>query len=148
MTARLIFAFCLCFSLAHAQTPVQAPVQADSVWVRATVTGQQATGVFMRLTASRDLKLVAAQSPSAAIVELHTMSMQGHVMQMRPVPSIDLPANTTVELKPQGLHVMLINLKQAVEVGTSVPVTLLFEDADKKKSQLTLQAVARPLSEH
>jgi hypothetical protein len=38
-----------------------------------------------------------------------------------------------MELKPGGYHVMLMDLKQQVKGGESVPLTLVFEDAAKKR---------------
>ena len=39
------------------------------------------------------------------------MSMDNGVMKMRPVAGLELPAGRTVELKPGGYHVMLMDLK-------------------------------------
>jgi copper(I)-binding protein len=41
-----------------------------------------------------------------------------------------------VELKPSGLHVMLMDLKQPITKGGSIPFTLRFEDAKGVKSSL------------
>jgi len=100
---------------AHAQVSVQ------DAWVRATVPQQKATGAFMRLTAAQDMRLVAASSPVAGITEVHEMKMVDNVMKMRAVPALDLPAGQAVELKPGGYHIMLLDLKQPVAQGASVP---------------------------
>ncbi len=75
-------------------------------------------------------KLVAAKSDVSETAELHTHTMDDNgVMRMRPVPDgyIEIPANGTVELKSGGLHVMLINLNKALQVGETFPLTLKFE---------------------
>ena len=66
---------------------------------------------------------------TAQRVELHSMNMKGDVMEMRQVDAIELPAGKTVELKPGGLHLMFMGLKQPLAVGSKVPVTLRFEKA-------------------
>lgn len=43
----------------------QAEVTAKDAWVRATVTQQKATGMFVQLTSTTDARLVAAGSPAA-----------------------------------------------------------------------------------
>ena len=53
-------------------------------------------------------------------------------MQMVQVQEIELPAGTKVELKPGGLHIMLIDLPNDLEVGTSIELTLDFENAEDK----------------
>ena len=60
-------------------------------------------------------------------------------MKMRELPGgLDLPAGQTVELKPGGYHVMMMDLKQALAKGSTVPVTLRFEDAKGQKTSLEL----------
>lgn len=117
----------------------QTSVKVEDAWVRGTVAMQKATGAFMRLTPSANARLVAAQSPVAGVVEIHEMAMEGDVMKMRAMPGLDLPAGRTVELKPGGYHVMLLDLKQPLKAGEQVPLTLTFEDAAKQRFDQQLQ---------
>lgn len=126
---------------AHAQVTVQDP------WVRATVPQQSGTGAFMRLTSPTDTSLVAADSPVAKHVEVHEMAMEGNVMKMRQVPSVALPAGKTVELKPGGYHIMLIDLHGQMKEDAQVPLTLTFENSDGVRSTLQIQAPVRPLAQ-
>ena len=48
---------------------------------------------------------------------------------MRPVSTIDVKPKGQTMLKPGGLHVMLIGLKQPLKQGESFPLTLTFEKA-------------------
>ena len=105
------------------------PIQIKDAWARATVTGQKGTGAFMKITASQGTRLVGVSSTVAGVAEVHEMKMEGDVMKMRAVPSLDLPAATTVELKPGGYHVMLMDLKQALPPGSTVALKLLFRDS-------------------
>lgn len=120
---------------AWAQT---AAVKVEGAWARASVQGQKATGAFMRLTAQDGARLVRAESPAAGITEVHEMKMEGDIMKMRAVPALDLPAGKTVELKPGGYHVMLLDLKAPLAKGASVPLTLVFQDAKGVESKLDL----------
>lgn len=108
-------------------------------WVRSTVEPQKATGAFMQITSAQGGKLVSAQSPVAGITEVHEMAMDGNVMKMRAVPALDLPAGQAVELKPGGYHVMLMDLKQPVKAGETVPMTLVVEGKDGKRETLELK---------
>src|SRR5690606_32817079 len=98
-------------------TGASAQVQVTDAWVRATVPQQQATGAFMQLRAMQDSRLVAVRSPLTPNAEVHEMAMENDIMKMRQVPAIALPAGKTVDLKPGGYHVMLLNLKQPVKAG-------------------------------
>ncbi len=132
--------------LALSSAPVLAQVAVVDPWVRATVPQQQASGAFMKLTAERGARLVEARSPVAGVVEIHEMAMEGNVMRMRAVPGIDLPAGRAVELRPGGYHVMLMSLKQTLNAGDTVPITLVFEDADRQRRTVEVKAPVRPLA--
>jgi copper(I)-binding protein len=100
----------------------------------------------MTLTASRDSRLVEARSPAAGTVEIHEMALQDNVMRMRAVGSIALPAGKTVKLEPGGYHVMLMGLKQPLNTGDTVPLTLVFEGPDKARETVEVRAVVRALT--
>ncbi len=121
-------------------------IEIKAPWVRGTVVGQQATGAFMELRSQGGSALVGASSPVAAITEVHEMKMEGTVMKMRPIARLDLPAGKPVKLLPGGYHVMLINLKQALKKGDTVPLTLQFEGPDKKISEMRMSAPVRDLT--
>lgn len=126
--------------------PAAAQVKVDDPWVRATVPQQRATGAFMQLTAPADARLVGAQSPAAAVVEIHEMTMENDVMRMRAIEALDLPAGMTVELKPGGYHVMLIDLKAQAKEGDTIPVTLIVENKDGQRESIEVAAPVRPLN--
>lgn len=123
-----------------------AQVTVKDAWVRATVPQQQATGAFMQLSAAKDSKLVSASSPLTPVVEVHEMAMQDNVMRMRQIPAVELPAGKAVDLKPGGYHVMLLDLKQQVKEGDTVPITLVFEGKDGKRESMEIKAPVRALN--
>jgi len=125
---------------AHAQT-----VTVSAPWVRATAAEQKATGAFMKLQSSGPVRLVEVRSSVAGVVELHEMAMDGDTMRMRAVAGLDLPAGTLVELKPGGYHVMLMDLKQPIKAGDTVPLTLVIEGRDRQRSTIDVKAVAQAM---
>lgn len=122
-----------------------AQVSVTQAWVRATVPQQMATGAFLHLSSKQDARLVQASSPVAAQVELHEMAMEGNTMKMRPIAGVDVPAGKTVELKPGGMHVMMMGLKGQIKAGEKVPLTLVFEGKDKKRETVQVEAEVREL---
>ncbi len=115
-------------------------VDVKDAWVRVSVPGQKATGAFMKITAREGSRLVAASSPVAGVTEVHEMKMDGNVMTMRAVQGgLELPAGKTVELKPGGLHVMLLDLKAALPKDSTIPLTLVFRDAKGVESKVELK---------
>ncbi len=128
---------------AGAQTVVK------DAWVRATVPQQKATGLFAQITSPAGARLVGVASPVAGIAEVHEMVMDGTTMRMRALAKgLELPAGKAVELKPGGYHVMLMDLKQPLKAGDTVPVTLTFEGADKKRETLAIKAPVKAMAAH
>ena len=146
MTLALARSLALSAALA-ASFPSLAQVVVTDPWVRGTVAAQSATGAFMQLKSTTDVALVAASSPVAGIVEIHEMKMDAGVMRMSAVRRLDLAAQQVVELKPGGYHVMLMALKQKpLAEGSSVPLTLTFEDKAGKRFDVKVDAQVRPLT--
>ena len=119
----------------------------SDAWVRPTVKGQMATGAFMNITAKENSKLLSVTSPIAGVVEIHEMKMDKDVMKMAALPNgLDLPAGKTVELKPGGYHVMLMDLKAPLADKSTIAITLTVEDAKGQKSQLDVQVPVRAMT--
>ncbi|MGL5632987.1 MAG: copper chaperone PCu(A)C [Azovibrio sp.] len=139
-------------SLGYTQSNPQADTHANpqvsitDPWVRATTSQQKATGAFMKLKSEAPVTLVGASSPIANVVEVHEMATVDNVMKMHAIPHLPLPAGTVVELKPGSYHIMLMELKGPVATGQKVPVTLIFENAQKQRYEQTVEAEARPLN--
>jgi len=113
---------------AHAASPVMVM----QPWARATPPGAQTAAAYLTIVnhgAEPDV-LVGASSPQADRVDFHQTTMDGRIMKMRPAANgVAIPAGGTVELKPDGYHVMLSGLKAPLRSGTMLPVTLRFAKA-------------------
>lgn len=136
----------LLLSLLGMSLHVSAQTVVDDAWVRATVPGQPSSGAFMHITAATDSKLVEVKSPVAKTVQIHESKMENDVMSMQQVPSIALPAGKTVNIEPEGYHVMLIDLVGQIKEGDNVPLTLIVEDSKGIKESIEVQAQARALN--
>jgi copper(I)-binding protein len=142
----MAIAAALAVVLAAGAGAARAQVQVEDAWVRATVPGQMGTGLFGRIVSKQGGQLVAAESAAAGVAEIHEMALQDGVMKMRAVPALDLPAGRAVELKPGGYHVMLMDLRQTMTAGTTVPVMLIVRYADGRKEPVEVRAQVRPMT--
>ena len=124
----------------------QAQVTVKDPWIRGTVAQQSATGLFAQITSAQGGRLVGGSSPVAGVVEIHEMKMEGTTMRMRAIPGLELPAGQAVELKPGGYHVMLMDLKQPLKSGESVPVSLVIERSGGQRETVQVQAVVRAMA--
>ncbi len=118
--------------------------QVSQAWSRPAPQGGNGAGyAVITNTGPAADTLIAVSSPVAARVEIHeTMVMNGQAM-MHPRPGgLDVPAGSTVALKPGGWHIMLMGLKQPLKAGDHYPATLTFKKAGKVTVQFSVQSTA------
>lgn len=127
-------------------------VSVSGPWVRITAPEAKTSAAYMTIS-SKDgdvLKKVAVPAGVAGMAQLHETTTSGGSMDsmddatggmkgMKEVGQIDIPAGGSVQLKPGGYHIMLMDLAGPIAAGDTVPVTLTFE----KAGQVTVDAVAK-----
>jgi copper(I)-binding protein len=70
------------------------------------------------------------------------MSMVDGVMRMRLIEGgLEIPSGGAVELKPSGMHLMLIGLRRPLIAGENVAVTLVFAGGARLETSLEVRAV-------
>ncbi len=107
-------------------------VVADA-WARAAVTGNSAAYMILRNEGPEADRLIRAECDAAAAVELHQTTMEGGMMKMALVDGIVVSARGQTELKPAGLHIMLIGLKRELKAGEKLALKLHFEKAGTRE---------------
>lgn len=111
-------------------------IQIEDAWARPSpkMAGAGAAYMVLKNKGSEADKLLSGETPAAEVVELHESFMdENDVMKMRPVEGgyIEVPAGGQAELKPGGLHIMLINPTEPLEDGKAFPLSLNFEQSGK-----------------
>jgi copper(I)-binding protein len=133
---------------AEAHTP-SGRLTVANAWARATPPAAAVAGGFLTVRNDGDSdRLMAAESPVAGRVELHTMSMQDNVMRMRKLESIELPAGERVELRPGAHHLMLMDLQGPLKEGDTFPVRLRFEKAGAVEVQVQVRSFGAQPGSH
>lgn len=87
-------------------------------------------------------RLLSVSTPAATSAEFHTTVMEGDVMKMETVGPLELAPMATVEMKPGGLHVMLMGLKAPLKEGEKIELVLTFEKAGEVKVEVPVGTVA------
>jgi copper(I)-binding protein len=79
----------------------------------------------------------------AMMTQIHeTIMGDDGSMKMQEVESIAIKAGTPTELKPGGYHVMLMQLKESLETGTTISLTLTFAKAGDVTVEVPVQEEA------
>jgi periplasmic copper chaperone A len=105
-------------------------ISIDAPWARPSIGESKNTAVYMKIENGGDTpdRLVAVKSDRADHLMLHESRMEGDVMKMVHLSGgIEIPAHGSAELKPLGLHVMVMGLKTPLKDGEKLPLTLVFE---------------------
>ncbi|MDB5808876.1 MAG: hypothetical protein JWN94_998 [Betaproteobacteria bacterium] len=117
-----------------------ADVTVSDAWVRATAPGQTVGGAYFKIQSAQTAYLVGASSTAAKVVEVHQMSLENNVMKMRPLPRLELPAGSAVELKPGGYHLMMMGITRPLVKGDKVDLKLIVEDKTGRRQTVDVKA--------
>jgi len=121
----------------------------SGAYSKATVAGQTAGSGFMKITSTGPSdQLVGVSSPAATEVQMHSMIMDGNTMKMRQMGTIEIPANSSVELSPGGLHLMLMGLKNPLKAGDIIKIKLKFASSGEVEVNFPVQSMGNEASMH
>ena len=110
-------------------------IQIEGGWARAMPllggdsSGSTNSAVYLRIrNAGRDAdRLLGGRTPSSKVVEIHESVVVDDVMRMRKLDGMEILPHDLVELKPGGVHLMLLGLTQPLSEGKEIELTLRFE---------------------
>ena len=129
------------------KSSAEAP-QISDVWIKATIPGSNVSAAYLRIKSAKTVKLVKAETAVANIAELHSMNMKDGVMEMKAELAFNVPAGKTIELKPGGMHIMLMQVAKPIKAGDKVPLTLTFDTGGGNSLVMNVEAIARAQSAH
>lgn len=92
----------------------------------------ETSAVYMTITndSDADIMIMEAQTTVAEIVEIHETVIENDVARMEAVGALMIPAGETVELRPAGKHIMLMQLTEDIVAGNEIEVELVLESGD------------------
>lgn len=110
----------------------------ENTWIRLMPPNATMTAAYAQITSDKTDRLLSVKTDIAAKAEIHETTMENGMMSMRPIESVELVATEMVELKPQGKHIMLIDLTRALTEGEEVPVVLEFAEGGSETYTFTV----------
>ncbi len=121
-------------------------------WARPSLGKGTVTAAYMTMKNSggSDDVLKAAKSTQAKRVEIHETKMSDDgVMKMRPVEGgLPIPAGGSVQLKPGGLHLMVMGLHDKVAEGDTLTLTLEFEKSGPMEVSFPVGKAPSAMDQH
>lgn len=113
-------------------------------WSRATPKGATIGAGYLTITNNGGTpdRLIGGSIEAAPRLEIHSMTMDNGVMKMRPVTGgVEIKPGDTVALKPEGLHMMFVGLKEPLVQGQKIKATLEFEKAGKVNVEFLVEGM-------
>lgn len=125
-------------------------VKIDNAWSPTAPPVAKVMAGYMHIynKSKHPIKITAAKSPLFRKVEIHLTQMKNGMMSMIKQENLNIPANQTLELKSGGLHMMLIGKLKAIKTGSSIPVTLYFDNGESSNIDLLVKEDNEPQMMH
>lgn len=122
--------------------PAQSTWRVTDAHMKAMPPGQTRAAVYLRLEnlAPRERMIQLVSTPIAGTAEVHRHLYEDGMMKMRAVPHARIGAESVLEFKPGGYHIMLLDVAEVPEVGSHFPLTLAFDEGE----QLDVEVEVRP----
>ena len=120
-------------------------IEVHKVWMRPAAQGENDAGYFvMHNHASETDELTGVTSDAAEAVELDETTVVSDVAQMKKLESVPVEAFAEIEFAPRGYHVMLIGLKQDLNVGDEIEIVLHFKNQEDIRIKVPVQNILLP----
>lgn len=128
----------------------EAALTVHDAWAAPTPAGVDVAAGYLTIsnhTRAAD-RLLGATSPRAERVEIHEMTMNGSVMQMRSVDRLEIAAGSDVQLGPGGMHLMFFGVTEPFAQGQTIPLHLVFQNAGAMDVELPVNRRGAPSHGH
>lgn len=104
------------------------PLIISEIWARKSTSPNNNSAAYMTVQNPNDQQIIiigASAIGAANNVELHKSFVDERgISRMTSIDSIVVPANSTIELAPGGIHIMLFDLKKSLKENDKVKLTL------------------------
>ena len=105
-------------------------VAASSGWVKLPAPGETQAMAFIAIEnpTMYGIYVVSATADAAGRVELRDGGQSGDA-RLKPVEFISVPAYESIDMKPDSVHLMLLDLRRPLKEGDKVALTLATDNA-------------------
>lgn len=111
-------------------------------WVQTAPPNAKVMAAYLEISNSGTNTLIikAVGSPLFERVEIHRTIVEENMARMELLKELTVLPNSTVSLKPGGLHFMLIGARKRLQTGDTVPISLTLKDGTTLAVSATVRA--------
>lgn len=117
-------------------------LQIAEPWSRSTPPTARTGVVYLTIRnegADPDM-VTSVESNAAGRVEIHRTAVESGVARMLPVPQLEIPPRTEIRLEPNGLHLMLVDLRAPLVAGSTISVTIRFRSGEAATFEVPIRS--------
>lgn len=139
---RIFFVFLFLISTANAADSLTI----ENAWSPEAPPVAKVLAGYMKINnlSNKDIKIKSVKSNLFERIEIHNTEMKDGMMKMVKQENLTIKANANVELKPGGLHMMLIGKRKLITAGSLIDVTLTFDNGDTITQNLMVKNDEQP----
>ena len=129
-------------SSAHAESSIKI----ENTWSPEAPPVVKVMAGYMKIhnLSNKDIKIKSATSKLFNKVEIHLTEMKNGMMRMIKQEDLNIEAKGHIELKPGGLHMMLMGKLSPIKKGSVIPVTLTFDNGETINIKLKVKTDNKP----
>ena len=107
--------------------------------------GQNTIAVYLgtiKNSSNQDIDLIAASSPFAKNIEIHSMQIVDNVMKMKKEEKITIPAKSKVSLgkkNPNNYHLMVFDVSPQITERNKFTINLSFSNGEKLQTEISVK---------
>ncbi len=123
-------------------------LQVENAWSPEAPPVAKVMAGYMKITnlTNNDIKILSAKSNLFKRVEIHLTEMSNGIMRMIKQENLNIKAKGHIELKPGGLHMMLMGKLKPIKADSVIAVSLTLDNGET--INLNLAVKNEPQEEH
>jgi periplasmic copper chaperone A len=119
-------------------------INVHNAWAKPTLGNSKIGAVYLYIINKGDKTkyLESAETDKSQITEIHKTVSEKGVSTMIKVDKLAIPEKSTIEMKPGGLHIMLMKLNEALKTGDKFKIILNFSDNCHVEQEVTVKTIS------
>lgn len=134
----------LLFTQISAQACEKHSLNVKNVWAKPTLGERNISAIYMEIENNTEETeyLESVECDKAESTELHKTVTEKDVSSMIAISKLAIPSKKTVEMKPGGIHIMLMGLKEKLNVGDEFTIKLHFANKGTVEQKVNVRTLS------
>jgi copper(I)-binding protein len=143
-----LFSYALCsfvsWILANSVWAEPGLLEEKNAWIKLAPPGANVNAAYLNLynSSAQPVEINKLESNCCEEVVLHRTYYENDRVKMEHLDKLVIPAKSALQLKPGGLHIMLLRASPAFRLGDKVKINILFSDGQKQNIHFLVKASA------